>query len=761
MICIHTQGLYAWFQSICLKVSVPKYSELPPASPQPMDTSQTEKGQQLSDAETGLKLSDTKKGQKFSDTDNADEQEAMDIDICTNDIQTTPSEEVCTNQNQASPSTEVCTNENQASPSTEVCTNENQASPSTEVCTNEKQASPSTEDCTNQNQASPSTKVCTNENQTTSLQMEHKANIKAKSSPYTEGNQVSTQPKPMSPSPNIDGSCKSEKDVSCVESHSKDSAMKTEKDTETTKSEPKGTVDQVDNQQNLNDDMQVKLEKDTEIHHVSETDASKEENDGGLGSACQAVIEEIKQLTKDMVDNVAGDKKPVTVASPVVTSQGGEDTKPNLGNMPVETTSIVAMETEDSQEDDKSILEALRQTHSLLDSLSPVKNAHSNSPSSSYMISSSSPKLRDSTLTTDRESKPLSKSSSYGFTVSGRQETEEAESSQPDSIPGFQSNRSTPVTVSSSVIKQQAKGGLFSPIVIDSESDSFSLPEQNAKFVKPNNDLSTNPLSETSTHSLPSHPTEASQSTLPVTVSACQLATSLQTTSGSPSTAHSTCVPESVTLTTSNDTEQPGFVASQVSSASSLPSSTAPAMPSATVPASGLSPANSKSPLPTIQQPSTSPVSQSLSSVTINASSQSPTNSKSPLPTIQQSSASPISHSSPRSMAASSDHGYSRSHPSLSRSPRGQGSVVLPGSQSGGTYIEVSVDADDKKRGQKRKRISLATEEIMMYGKRRSARVRVLIVYLCHMLYLYITVENIICIKTTLFPLSIFCALKL
>ena len=67
---------------------------------------------------------------------------------------------------------------------------------------------------------------------------------------------------------------------------------------------------------------------------------------------------------------------------------------------------------------------------------------------------------------------------------------------------------------------------------------------------------------------------------------------------------------------------------------------------------------------------------------------------------------------------------------------------MLPGSQSGGTYIEVSVDADDKKRGQKRKRISLATEEIMMYGKRRSARVRVLIVYLCHMLYLYITVHR-------------------
>ena len=77
------------------------------------------------------------------------------------------------------------------------------------------------------------------------------------------------------------------------------------------------------------------------------------------------------------------------------------------------------------------------------------------------------------------------------------------------------------------------------------------------------------------------------------------------------------------------------------------------------------------------------------------------------------------------------DHGYSKAYSDKPRSPReGQRpletktrSLILQESQSGGTLVEISMDVDDKRKGQKRKRISCTTEEIMMYGKRRSARV--------------------------------------
>lgn len=74
------------------------------------------------------------------------------------------------------------------------------------------------------------------------------------------------------------------------------------------------------------------------------------------------------------------------------------------------------------------------------------------------------------------------------------------------------------------------------------------------------------------------------------------------------------------------------------------------------------------------------------------------------------------------------DHGYSKTYRDIPNSPRGQGdsqtgSLILQESQCGGTLVEISMDTDDKRKGQKRKRISCTTEELMMYGKRRSARV--------------------------------------
>lgn len=89
-----------------------------------------------------------------------------------------------------------------------------------------------------------------------------------------------------------------------------------------------------------------------------------------------------------------------------------------------------------------------------------------------------------------------------------------------------------------------------------------------------------------------------------------------------------------------------------------------------------------------------------------------------------------------------SDHGYSRafsempcneSTPKKSSLPqsaagRSPGSyIVMQDSQSSASYIEVPLDIDDRspssRKAQKRKRPSLATEEILNYGKRRSARV--------------------------------------
>lgn len=89
-----------------------------------------------------------------------------------------------------------------------------------------------------------------------------------------------------------------------------------------------------------------------------------------------------------------------------------------------------------------------------------------------------------------------------------------------------------------------------------------------------------------------------------------------------------------------------------------------------------------------------------------------------------------------------SEHGYSRAYTEMplgqsalrkspfptmmgARSPGG--TIVLQDSQSSASYIEVPLDLDDKspssRKAMKRKRPSLATEDILNYGKRRSARV--------------------------------------
>ncbi|XP_053384100.1 calcineurin-binding protein cabin-1-like isoform X2 [Mercenaria mercenaria] len=102
-----------------------------------------------------------------------------------------------------------------------------------------------------------------------------------------------------------------------------------------------------------------------------------------------------------------------------------------------------------------------------------------------------------------------------------------------------------------------------------------------------------------------------------------------------------------------------------------------------------------------------------------------------------------ISSPSVRLTGSVTDHGYSRAYNEMPlnqstprRSPfpvsmaaRSPGSsIVLRDSQSSASYIEVPLDIDDRspssRKAQKRKRPSLATEDILNYGKRRSARVR-------------------------------------
>lgn len=94
-------------------------------------------------------------------------------------------------------------------------------------------------------------------------------------------------------------------------------------------------------------------------------------------------------------------------------------------------------------------------------------------------------------------------------------------------------------------------------------------------------------------------------------------------------------------------------------------------------------------------------------------------------PCINTAFPSPASKTSPRR-----DHGYSKPYLDMPRSPKGQGhsgagSVILQECQSGGTLVEIPMDVEERRKGQKRKRVSCVTEEIMMYGKRRSARVSV------------------------------------
>lgn len=88
------------------------------------------------------------------------------------------------------------------------------------------------------------------------------------------------------------------------------------------------------------------------------------------------------------------------------------------------------------------------------------------------------------------------------------------------------------------------------------------------------------------------------------------------------------------------------------------------------------------------------------------------------------------------------DHGYSRSYsemPAYQSTPRKlpipssmmlkspSGSIVLEDSVSSASFIEIPMEIDDRspsgRKSQKRKRPALATEDVINYGKRRSARV--------------------------------------
>lgn len=102
-----------------------------------------------------------------------------------------------------------------------------------------------------------------------------------------------------------------------------------------------------------------------------------------------------------------------------------------------------------------------------------------------------------------------------------------------------------------------------------------------------------------------------------------------------------------------------------------------------------------------------------------------------------------MSSSIGRSLVSVSDHGYSRAYNDMprrspysasmgARSPGQSCSLVLHDPQSSASYIEIpmDMDMDDRsplgKKAQKRKRPSLATEDIINYGKRRSARVSII-----------------------------------
>jgi hypothetical protein len=77
----------------------------------------------------------------------------------------------------------------------------------------------------------------------------------------------------------------------------------------------------------------------------------------------------------------------------------------------------------------------------------------------------------------------------------------------------------------------------------------------------------------------------------------------------------------------------------------------------------------------------------------------------------------PFSESTPKKTSVSMS--------SAGRSPSSY--IVMQDSQSSASYIEVPLDIDDRspssRKAQKRKRPSLATEDVLNYGKRRSARV--------------------------------------
>ncbi|XP_052231892.1 calcineurin-binding protein cabin-1-like isoform X2 [Dreissena polymorpha] len=420
-----------------------------------------------------------------------------------------------------------------------------------------------------------------------------------------------------------------------------------------------------------------------------------------------------------------------------------------------------SMETDEvSQESNSEVLEALRNTHSLLDSLSPVKQTVNRQVYQKTENDTSCPKVQDSMPS-------IPKSRSYGFNVDDLRDSKADGHRSPSQ---FSSNRSpcmtcplendiTPTDHRSLSVPLAIQDDQISPIIIDSpftnsQKTSSSASGSSASSVSTSSTSTsgcTASLGSNSTTSsaslktdpyLPGH-SETSPIVLDTTESGTLLSqemddscisetADLKEVSGNQSVAgvsvcrtvssHACSVISSIAFATPHTVSLSDSVGLTSTSISSQPESNTTTSAGADF-SDVLIPSHPNT--GSSEQPNTG-----TSSNTLTTSSDSVFSLTQLFSTASTNTLTAEAGKSTTASPARSDHGYSRSYADMQRSQRGQGqmsekSVVLA-SQSGSTLIEVPIDVDDRnaKRGQKRKRMSLATEEIMMYGKRRSARVR-------------------------------------
>ncbi|WAR03684.1 CABIN-like protein [Mya arenaria] len=381
------------------------------------------------------------------------------------------------------------------------------------------------------------------------------------------------------------------------------------------------------------------------------------------GEACL----EVKMLTDEMVDKIVSETCVKRSTSPGNSTEVSkiETDENNLLKVSERDENIkVEMETVESQDGDNSILEALRNTHSLLDSLSPVKT-------------------------------PLSQSYSAHSPYTGREMSPIVIDSTSSSLSLLATDNPNPGTVSTSPPKIGSGADSLS-FVVDSSQTAGSISELISAEVAASTPADSGGVKNKENNSqpvLPSAPNvnlffDSGTSPIPVIPSAKDTPTSDTNGAARNVGEHAQCNgTQNMALTdevSSNKTAVPLPVAIVSESISASSSSTSISAQSPTVPSSSPS---------------------------------------SLVPSAVVSSPGVYTQSSPRSMSRS-DHGYSRLYSDMPRSPRSPRGVLLAAGSGGGAYIEVPIDIDEGKKGQKRKRMSLATEEIMMYGKRRSARVR-------------------------------------